>query len=52
MLLFGPVRVWGVFYAGVLAVASSALGFALSVLLLFVFAVVAFVGWVIVSALF
>ena len=52
MLLFGPVRVWGVFYAGVLAAAGSALGFALSVLLLFVFAMVAFVGWIIVRAFF
>ena len=52
MLLFGPVRVWGLFYAGVLAAVDSALGFALGVLILLVFAVVAIVGWVTVRALF
>jgi hypothetical protein len=52
MLLFGPVRVWGLFHDGVLAAVGSALGFALSILLLLVFAVVAIVGWVIVRAIF
>ena len=52
MLLFGPVRVWGVFYAGVLAGISTALGAALLVLLSLVLLVVAVVGWVIVRAIF
>jgi hypothetical protein len=52
MLLFGPVRVWGVFYAGVLAGINTALGAALLVLLLLVLVVVAVVGWVIVRAIF
>ena len=52
MLLFGPVRVWGVFYAGVLAGVGSALGLALIVLLSLVVVVVAVVGWLIVRAIF
>lgn len=52
MLLLGPARVWGFFYAGVLAAANSALGLAFSVLLLFVLAVVALVGWVTYRAIF
>lgn len=52
MLLLGPARVWGIFYAGVLAAVGSAFGFAFSVLLLLVFAVVAIFGWFIIRALF
>jgi len=52
MLLLGPARVWGVFYAGVLAAANSALGLAFIVLLLLVFTVVALVGWVTYRAIF
>jgi hypothetical protein len=52
MLLLGPVRVWGFFYSGVLSVAGTALGFALSVLVFLVFAVVVFVGWFVIRAIF
>jgi hypothetical protein len=52
MLLLGPARVWGFFYAGVLSVAGTALGFALSVLVFLVFAVVVFVGWFVIRAIF
>ncbi len=52
MLFFGPVRVWGFFYAGVLTAAGSAFAYALSVLLFLVVAVIAVLGWVIFRALF
>ena len=52
MLLLGPARVWGFFYSGVLSVAGTALGFALSVLVFLVFAVVVFVGWFVIRAIF
>lgn len=51
MLLLGPARVWGFFYSGVLSVAGTALGFALSVLVFLVFAVVVFVGWFVIRAI-
>ena len=52
MLLLGPARVWGFFYAGVLSVAGTALGFALSVLVFLVFAAVVFVGWFLIRTIF
>jgi hypothetical protein len=52
MLLFGPVRVWGVFHAGVLAGIGTAVGAVLLVLLFLVLLVVAVVGWAIVRAIF
>jgi hypothetical protein len=52
MLLFGPVRVWTVFYAGVQAGISTALGAVLLGLLFLVLVVVAVVGWVILRAIF
>lgn len=51
MLLLGPARVWGFFYSGVLSVAGTALGFALSVLVFLVFAVVVFIGWFVIRAI-
>ena len=52
MLLLGPARVWGFFYAGVLSVAGTALGFALSVLFFLVFAAVIFIGWFLIRTIF
>lgn len=52
MLLLGPARVWGFFYSGVLSVTGTALGFALSVLVFLVFAVLVFVGWFVIRAIF
>jgi hypothetical protein len=52
MLLLGPARVWGFFYAGVLSVAGTALGFALSVLVFLVFAAVIFIGWFLIRTIF
>ena len=52
MLLRGPARVWGFFYSGVLSVAGTALGFALSVLVFLVFAAVVLVGWFVIRAIF
>jgi hypothetical protein len=52
MLLLGPARVWGFFYAGVLSVTGTAFGFLISVLVFLVFAAVLFVGWFVISAMF
>ena len=52
MLLLGPARVWGFFYAGVLSVTGTAFGFLISVLVFLVFAAVLFVVWFVISAMF
>jgi hypothetical protein len=51
MLLFGPVRVWGFFYSGVIGGIGSALGLAIIILLLIGVGVIIFLGWIILRAI-
>ncbi len=52
MLIFGPVRVWGFFYAGVVGGIGSALGMAIFSLLILGVGVIAFLGWIILRAIY
>lgn len=51
MLLFGPVRVWGFFYSGVIGGVGSALGLAIFALLLLSVGLIIFLGWIILRAI-